>query len=176
VDALNPVHLFADEFAEFRGRHDTIGVAPDAGAAAFMIPFCRNMGIRCVVTSKYRIKLEKAAITDIMGDFVGIQNAIIIDDMINTGGTMDAVITKLIQEKGIEKVWIGVSHFLGVDRAIERLKKCQQKYGLQRLVITDSVPSTQDFRQLPFTKVVSLENYLANAIQSIHLNRPLSDQ
>ena len=52
VDVLNAAHLFADEFAEFRGRHDTIGVAPDAGAAAFMIPFCRNMGIRCAVTSK----------------------------------------------------------------------------------------------------------------------------
>jgi len=39
-----------------------------------------------------------------MGNFVGIQNAIMIDEMINTGGTMDAVITKLIQEKGIEKV------------------------------------------------------------------------
>ena len=51
-DALNAAHLFADEFAEFRGRHDTIGVAPDAGAAAFMIPFCRNMGIHCAVTSK----------------------------------------------------------------------------------------------------------------------------
>ena len=51
------------------GQPDVIGVAPDAGATSFMIPFCWAMKRHCAVTAKYPLEPEKTAITDSMGDF-----------------------------------------------------------------------------------------------------------
>ncbi len=174
VDTLQANHLFMKYFEEKKGQPDLIGVAPDAGAAAFMIPFCQQMNLDCAVSAKYRPEPEKAAITDIMGDFTGKREAIILDDMINTGGTIEAVIKKLYQEKGIQKFWLGVSHLLGSTQSQERLEKLQARFGLQELVVTDSVPLTDAFNHLGFISTAPLAEPLANAIHGIHHNLPLT--
>ena len=174
VDTLRANTLFLAHFHDHQGRSEVIGVAPDAGAAGFMIPFCRQMNLHCAITAKYRPEPEKAAITDIMGDFSGARKAIVLDDMINTGGTVEAVVKKLFTEKGIEKIWLGVSHFLGSTQAMERLMALHQDYGLEEVVVTDSVPPDHDFKALDFVKIKSLDKALANAIHCIHHNLPLS--
>lgn len=173
VDSIKALPLFGDHFDSFRGRGDVIGVAPDAGAAAFMIPFCRKMDIRCAISSKYRPEPEQVAVTEIMGNFEGINEAIIIDDMINTGGTVEAVVKKLYFEKGIKKVWLGVSHFLGSAHANRRLEYLHKKFGLQHLVVTNCVPLNNSFLKLDFTEVKSVAPSLAYVIKCIHINLPL---
>lgn len=173
VDSINALPLFEAHFNSFRGKRDVIGVAPDAGAAAFMIPFCRKMDIRCAIAAKYRSEPEQAQVTEIMGNFEGISEAIVIDDMINTGGTVEAVIKKLYHEKGIKRIWLAVSHFLGSSQAIQRLENCHKEFGLQNLVVTNSVPLTNDFLKHDFAEVKSIALPLAYAIKCIHLNLPL---
>jgi len=174
VDTLQANQIFKKQYAEKNGQKNVIGVAPDAGAAAFMIPFCRNMNINCAVTAKYRPEPEKTAITDIMGNFEGMDEAIVLDDMINTGGTVEAVVKKLYTEKGIKKIWLGVSHFLGANKAKKRLIKCHEKFGLEKLIVTNSVPLKKEFKDLGFVNTVSLEVPFANAIHCIHHNLPLT--
>ena len=173
VDHLSALPMFMKLFSDLKSRQDVIGIAPDAGAAAFLIPFCRKMDIRCAITAKYRPEPEKASITDVMGDFDGIRTAIILDDMISTGGTIEAVVNKLVEDKGITKVIVGISHFMGAQQAIDRLERLHQEFGLQRLVVTNSVPLTNSFMDLPFVEINSLAKPLANAIKYIHLNKPL---
>jgi len=173
VDHLSPIPLFMDIFSDLKGGHDVIGIAPDAGAASFVIPFCKKMDIRCAITAKHRPEPEKASITDVMGDFSGINTAIILDDMISTGGTIEAVAKKLVKDKNIKQVLVGISHFMGSQQAMDRLQRLHHDFGLERLFVTNSVPLTDSFLNFPFVKINSLATPLANAVKCIHLNQPL---
>ena len=173
ISTLNPIQFFSDIFSEFKGAEDVIGVAPDKGAVTFLIPFCQGMNIRSGIASKLRPEPEQATITEIIGDFKGINRAIVLDDMINTGGTIDACVKALHDEKGIQAIWLGVSHFLGSPQAIHRLQTLHEDYGLEKVIVTDSVPLTHAFLGLPYTQVRSIAGLLANAVARIHNNESI---
>jgi ribose-phosphate pyrophosphokinase len=108
-----------------------------------------------------------------MGDFEGKRTAIVLDDMINTGGTVEATIRKLVEEKGIEEVHLGASHNLCTKRAFERLSSLHDAYRLRDVTVTDSVPQTEAFRRLPFLTVRSLADALCRVINRIHYDRSI---
>ncbi len=107
VDALESLTLFIDEFGRFKGREDVIAVAPDAGASKFVTHFGRALGIKCAIASKYRPRPEEVVISEIIGDFAGKTTAIVLDDMISNAGTVNALVRKLAEEKGIRDVYLG---------------------------------------------------------------------
>jgi ribose-phosphate pyrophosphokinase len=171
VDAISPLALFTDEFQRYRGDDDVIAVAPDAGATKFIMRFARALSISCAVASKYRPRPEEAEVSEIMGDFEGKRIAIVLDDMINTGGTVEAAVTTLVEDKGIEEVHLGVSHNLCAPRALERLSDLHTSYHLEEVIVTNSVPQTDRFRSPSFLKVKSLSDPLSRIINRIHHNR-----
>ncbi|MFW6135851.1 MAG: ribose-phosphate diphosphokinase, partial [Chloroflexota bacterium] len=171
IDGLSPLGMFVDAFRRFQGRDEVIAVAPDAGATKLIMHFSRALDLSSAIASKYRPRPEKAEVSEIMGDFEGKRVAIVLDDMINTGGTMEATVEKLVAEKGIEEVYIGVSHNLCTDRALERVCSLHATTHLRQLLVTDSVPQTERFRSLPFVTMRSVADPLARAINRIHYNR-----
>ena len=175
VYELDPLTLFKEAFHHFRGQQDVIVVAPDAGAAKLVTHFGRMMDLNSAIASKHRPKPEEAVISEIIGDFSGKKIAIVLDDMISSGGTVEEVIKKLVQEKGIQEIHLGVSHNLGLPEARERLLALHEQYGLQQLVVTNSIPQTEAFRQLPFCKIRDLSETFARVINRIHHNRPVSE-
>lgn len=175
VDAMDALPFFINLFERFQSMDDCVGVAPDAGAADMMITFCKHLGLRCAITSKHRPEPEKANVTDIIGNFEGMKRALILDDMINTGGTVEAAIKKIHEDTEIEKIWLGVSHFLGSTQAIERLKNLHQNFGLEGVYVTDSVPPSPSFSELEFTRVFTIAEPLSEIILNIHLNKHLSN-
>jgi len=175
VNTLDPLTLFIDEFEDLRGRDDVIAVAPDAGASKFVTHFGRAIGVKCAIAAKYRPRPEEVVISEIIGDFSGKRVAVILDDMISGGGTMHSLIVKLVAEKGIEEAHLGVSHNLCVGKALERLTELHEKYGLKRVVISNSIPQTEEFRSLPFITERCLSDPLARTINRIHYNRSVSD-
>lgn len=132
------------------------------------------MNIPCVLAAKHRPAPEKTTITDIVDDFQGATEAFVLDDMVNAGGTVEAVIKKLFSETGIEKIWLGVSHFLGSVQAQERLIELHENFGLEELLVTDSVPTTDKFINLEFVNIISLDEPLAKTVHCIHQNLPLT--
>ena len=175
VNALSSLALFQDQFQKFAGREDVIAVAPDSGALKFIMDFARSLNISSAVAAKYRPRPEKAVVSEIMGDFEGKKTAIVLDDMINTGGTMTAAVKKLVRDHGIQEVYLGVSHHLGSDKALERLQTLHQDYRLREIVVTDSVPQREEFISLPFTGQVSLAGPLCTVIDRIHHHQPVGD-
>ena len=175
VNALSSLGLFRQQFEDFADREDVIAVAPDSGALKFIMDFARSLNISSAVAAKYRPRPEKAVVSEIMGDFEGQQTAVILDDMINTGGTVSAAVKKLVRDHGIEEVYLGVSHNLGSDQALERLRILHQDFQLEEVVVTDSIPQRQEFLELPFTRVVSLAEPLCTVINRIHHNQPVGD-
>jgi len=175
VNMLESLTLFIEEFRRFENREDVIAVAPDAGASKFVTHFGRALNLKCAIASKYRPEPEKVVISEIIGDFAGKRVAIVLDDMISGGGTVEALIKKLVAEKGIEEVYLGVSHNLCVGRARDRLMKLHDDYRLKKVIVTNSIPQTEEFLALPFVLVRCLSDSLSRTINRIHYNQSVSE-
>ena len=76
---------------------------------------------------------------------------------------------------GIEEVYLGVSHNLCVGDARERLFALHDNYHLKQVVVTNSIPQTDEFRTLPFVVLRCLSDTLSRAINRIHYNRSVSE-
>lgn len=175
VEMLDSLTLFGEEFGQFQGREDVIAVAPDAGASKFVTYFGRVLDLRCAIASKSRPRPEEALITEVIGDFSGKRVAIVLDDMISSGGTIYELVKKLVNEKGIREVYLGASHNLCMQPAYERLVELHANYGLKELVVTNSIPQIDPFQELPFMAVRCLSETLSRTINRIHYNRSVSE-
>ncbi len=175
VQMLESLTLFIDEFKDLAGRADVIAVSPDAGAAKFISHFGRAMDISTAIASKYRPKPEVAVIKDIIGDFRGKRTAVILDDMISGGGTTFELAKKLVEEKGIREIHIGISHNLNLASAKTRLEEMHRTLHLKRMIVTDSIPQTEEFKKLPFLTIRSLADTLARTVNRIHYGRSVSE-
>ena len=174
VDALDPLPLFVEAFSRFEDRDDVIVVAPDAGASKLVTYLGRALNLQCSIASKFRPSREVAVITEIIGDFSGKRTAIVLDDMISSGGTLEAVIRKVCEEKGIVNVHIGVSHNLCREVALERLAHLRKAFSLRQVTVTNSVPQTDAFAALPYASVRCLSDTLARVVNRIRYNRAVS--
>jgi ribose-phosphate pyrophosphokinase len=175
VDFLDPLTIFVEEFADLRGRSDVIAVAPDVGASKFATHFGRAMDINVAIASKYRPEAGQVVISEVIGDFNGKKVAVILDDMISSGGSIYELAKKLANEKGIEEMYIGVSHNEGVGQAIPYLIELHEKYRLKKLLVTNSIPQSPGFLALPFVKVICLSDSLARTINRIHYGKSVSE-
>jgi len=174
VDALGALSLFTEAFARFKGRDNVIAVAPDAGASKLVTYFGRALNLQCAIASKYRPQREVAVITEIIGDFRGKDTAIILDDMVSSGGTVEAAVQTLVGDKGIEEVYLGVSHNLCREVAIKRMVELHETGRLQQVIVTNSVPQAEAFEALPFTSVRCLSDILSRVVNRIHYNRSVT--
>jgi ribose-phosphate pyrophosphokinase len=175
VDLLDPLRLFVEAFQRFKDRGDVIAVAPDAGASKLVTHFGRALNLKCAIASKYRPEPEEAIITEVIGDFARKRVAIVLDDIISSGGTVHALVKRLAEKKGIQEIYLGVSHNLCTESACERLLALYTAYQLQEVVVTNSIPQTEKFRALPFVSVRCLSDTLSRAINRIHYNRSISE-
>jgi len=175
VNTLESLTLFIKEFRRFENRDDVIAVAPDAGASKMVTHFGRALNIKCAIASKYRPRPEEVVISEIIGDFTGKRIAIILDDMISNGGTTFALVNALVNEKKIEEVYLGVSHNLCVGHARDRLLEMNHNLNVRQVVVTNSIPQTDDFKSLPFVAIRCLSDTFSRAINRIHCNKSVSE-
>jgi len=175
VNMLESLTMFIREFQRFRDREDVIAVAPDAGASKFITHFGRALNMKCAIGSKYRPEPEKVVMSEIIGDFAEMKTAIILDDILSSGGTVFELIKKLVEEKGIDEVYLGVSHNLCSAAARQRLEELHRDYHLKQFIVTNSIPQTKEFESLPFVKVKCLSDTLARTINRIHYSRSVSE-
>ena len=88
---------------------------------------------------------------------------------------LEALVQKLVVEKGIEEVYLGVSHYLGMDIAQKRLLELHRDYHLMEMIVTNSIPQPQTFEELSFVSVYDLSDTFSRVINRIHYNRPVSE-
>jgi ribose-phosphate pyrophosphokinase len=175
ITNLESMTLFSSVYRRFKNRQDVILIAPDAGASKFVTYVGRMLNLNCAIASKDRPIKEEVVVSEVIGDFSAKRVAIILDDMISSGGTVYELVKKLVTEKGIEEVYLGVSHNLCRGLAHQRLMELYEHYHLKELVITNSIPQTEGFRSLPFISIFCLSDILARVINRIHYNRSISD-
>jgi len=172
--ALEPLGFFLEQYRDLDGRSDAVVVAPDAGAAGMVAHFSRALNVRSAIALKRRPVAGEAQISEVLGDLSGCRTAIVLDDMIASGGTLHALVRLLVERWDVAEVLVGASHNLCLDAAYERLQDLHHRYRLRELVITDSIPQTEAFRALPFVREHTLAEHLARAVNAIHYEQPLT--
>jgi ribose-phosphate pyrophosphokinase len=104
----------------------------------------------------------------VIGDVKG-QTCLIIDDIIDTAGTLVKTVDALL-EKGATKIYAGASHPVLSGPAVERIAHSR----LEELIVTDSIPLNEEAQKLSKIKVRSIAGLLAAAIESIHMETSVS--
>lgn len=162
-------HLYARPvlFQYFKDLNldNPIVVSPDAGGVERARAFAKLLNADLAIVDKRRPRPNEAAIMNIIGDVKG-RNAIILDDMIDTGGTLTKV-ANAIKDAGAVTVYAAASHGVLSGEAIEKIKNS----ALQEVVITDSIVHEKD---LPKIKILSVASLLAEAIKKIYNDESLN--
>ena len=118
---------------------------------------------------KKRISGSEAIAQEIIGDVKG-RNIVMCDDIIATAGTICSA-ADLVKERGAEKIYIGATHGVFAGQALERLKKAP----IDEVVVTDTIPLTQEAQDCGDIKVLTVSSMLGEAIKRIHRNESVSN-
>ena len=167
VDEMQALPLICKYFKN-KNIDDLCIVSPDHGGATRARKMSDTLDCPIAIIDKRRPKPNVAEVMGIIGDVAG-KNCILIDDMIDTAGTIVAG-ASVLKEKGAKDVYIACTHGVLSGPAIERLKNCEAK----EVVITDTIaiPEEKKFDKLVQISVAEL---LAHTIESIENNLPVSD-
>jgi ribose-phosphate pyrophosphokinase len=176
-------HLFASPvlvsyFRELNLPNLTV-VSPDAGGVERARFFAQKVGAPLAIVDKRRTDMNVAEVMHVVGD-VEDQNCLIIDDIIDTGGTLVKTIDALYAS-GATAVYACASHAVLSGPAIDRISNSR----LEQLVVTDSIPLREaaqkltlppndSAQKLPKIKVLSIAGLLGAAIESIHMETSVS--
>ena len=167
LEHLSAVPMLLDSVRPYAGE-DGVVVAPDMGAAELAERYAEPLELPVAVIHKARISGSEVSVGSVTGEVQG-RKPIIVDDMIDSGGTQKAAIDALIEagcEPGITAV---ASHGLFVGSAEEKLRDTP----VERIVVTDSVPPPEGL-ELPL-EVISLASLLAETIDRLHNDRSLDE-
>jgi ribose-phosphate pyrophosphokinase len=150
---------------------NAVVVATDAGAAKFAGHFAKRVGLPMAVIDKRRFDdSEQAQSVALIGDVQG-KDAIIFDDEIATGGSIQEA-ARILRQFGAKKVKVGVTHAVFSGPAVEKLNAAE----LDELVVTDSIPVPgAKVLQMPYLKILSTAGLMGDAILRIHGGRSISE-
>jgi ribose-phosphate pyrophosphokinase len=165
LEHLSAVPLLVESVHNHVTENSVI-VAPDLGASKLAERYARPLGLPVAIVHKSRLSGSEVSVQRVTGNVRG-RAPIIVDDMISTGGTVEAAIEVLLVAGCEPEITVAASHGLFIGPAVERLSAAP----LKRIVVTDSV-STPDGLQLPL-EVVGLAPLLARAVNCLHNDRSL---
>ncbi|MFH1313384.1 MAG: ribose-phosphate pyrophosphokinase [Candidatus Eisenbacteria bacterium] len=164
-------HLFASpvliDYFKSLGAEDVTVVAPDIGSVRMARAFAKRLKAPFALIDKRRPKPNVSEVMNVIGDVEG-RNVIIIDDLIDTGGTIVNTADALAR-KGAKDIYVGVTHGVLSGSALERIAESP----VREMAITNTVPL--DGRgPVDKIKVLSVAGLLGEAIRRINVGESVS--
>ena len=153
---------------KFSEEDNLVIVSPDAGGVERARAFAKRLKARLAIIDKRREAANVSQVMNIIGD-VKNATAILLDDMIDTAGTLTHAAEALL-EHGAQAVYASASHPVLSGTAIERLKAS----SIQEIVVTDTIPLREDATHFDRIKVLSVAPLLAEGIRRIHTEDSVS--
>ena len=141
---------------------DIVMVSPDAGGVERARSFAKKMDASLAVIDKRRDRPNQVAEMHIVGNVAG-KTAVLVDDMIDTAGTI-CTAANLLMEGGAKEVYACTSHAVLSGPAIERLNAAPFK----EIIVTDTIPLGDRIAQCDKIRVASIAGILAKSIRNIH--------
>lgn len=160
VDNLYGSVVFRD-YIKSKHFSDPIVASPDIGGVARARYFANKLGLDLVIVDKKREKANQSEVMNIIGDVNG-KDVILIDDMIDTAGTMCKA-ADVLKQRGAKSVIALGTHPVLSGPAFERIEKSV----LDEVVVTNSIPLAHKSTKI---KVLSVVPLFAEVIRRIHYN------
>ena len=164
-------HLFASRlFVELLTRtriENLVIVAPDVGSTRLARFYGNYLQTDFAVVDKHRTGPNKAVALNLIGDVKG-KNCLIVDDIIDTGGTFSATVSMLRERGGLD-IYAAITHPVLSGKAVERIEHSD----IKRLWVCDTLPTPKEHM---FEKIrrISTARLFAEAIKRIHLEESIS--
>jgi len=166
VDHLFGSPVLVDHFRKLNLPNLTV-VSPDAGGVERARFFAKKMDAALAIVDKRRVEMNVAEVMHVIGDVRG-RTCLIIDDLIDTAGTLVKTAAALVQNGAIA-VYACCSHPVLSDPAVENITNS----AIQEVVVTNTIPLSPDAEAARVEKggkirVLSIAGLIGRAIQSIH--------
>lgn len=169
VDHLTAMPVLVD-YLRGLGHDDLVVVSPDAGRVKVAERYANQLGASLAIVHKRRVADEKNKVIakDVVGDVEG-KVCVLIDDMIDTGGTIVAAAEQLA-ERNARSVIAATTHPVLSGPAVERLAASP----IEKVIVTDTLPIGPDKR---FDKliVLSVADIIARAIEAVFKDTTVSE-
>ena len=152
--------------ASFPDASQLVMVSPDAGGVERARAYSKRLGTTLAIVDKRRTKANVAEVMNLIGD-VRDRHAVLLDDMIDTGGTLTQAAAAL-QSSGAQRIVAYATHGVLSGPAIARIMDSP----IERVVVTDTIPLSPEGRACPKLQVLSVAKLFAEAISRIHRADP----
>ncbi len=168
VDHLTALPLLADYFKK-KDLRDAVVVALDAGGIRRAEMLATRLDLPLVGMYKRRPEHNVAEVTHVIGDVEG-KKPIIIEDLIDTGGTLVGGVEALLEHGALPEVYVCATHPVFSGPAPERLRHP----AIREVVVTNTIP-IPEAKQSPKLKLLSIAALVAAAIHRIHTEGSVSE-
>ncbi len=162
VDNLFAAPVMVEYFEGRYDQKDLIVVSPDAGGVERARSFAKRLNAPLAIIDKRRTDANVAEVMNIIGD-VGGKYCLMVDDLVDTAGTLVKGVEALLQH-GAVGVTACATHAVLSGPAVERINSS----AINELVVTNSIPLTEEAKATGKIRVLSIGPLLARAVQSIH--------
>ena len=160
-DHIHAMPVFMDHLRSRYGA-DAVVVSPDAGGVERARAYSKRLGGTLAIIDKRRSAPSVSEVMHLIGDVAG-KDAIIVDDMIDTGGTLVQA-AKAIMDHGARSVAACATHGVLSGSAMSRIDESP----LHEVMISDSIPLSEEGQRSKKIKVMSVAHLLGEAVKRIH--------
>jgi len=161
-DHLFSLPVIIDYMRERFMGEDVVIVSPDAGGVERARAYSKRLNATLAIIDKRRDTPNVSEVMNIIGSVEG-KTAIILDDMIDTAGTLTQA-AEVVRENGATRVLAAASHPVFSGPAPERLEaSC-----LEEVIVTNSIPIRDELKDSEKIKVISIARLLGEAVKRIH--------
>jgi ribose-phosphate pyrophosphokinase len=161
VDHLFAAPVIMDYVSKLQLPKLTV-VSPDAGGVERARAYAKRLEAALAIVDKRRETPNVADVHRVIGDVEG-RTALIVDDIVDTGGTL-AKVAQALKAAGAREVLASASHPVLSGQAIEKIDQSP----LSKLIVTDSIPVSEEKRRCEKIVVLTIGELMGKAIQSIH--------
>lgn len=166
VDQLLGVPILANYYLE-KNLYNPVVVSPDHGGVVRARRLAERLGAPIAIIDKRRPAPNVAEVMNVIGEIQG-RNCIIIDDIIDTAGTITLAANALL-ERGAEAVYACCTHPVFSGPAVERIRNSK----IKEMVVTDTIPLSEE-KRLDKIRVLSVAPLMSEAIMRVHKKKSVS--
>jgi len=161
VDNLFATPIFARHVKKKIKTNNLICVAPDVGGVERARALSKRLNTNIAIIDKRRASPGKSEVMNIVGS-VKNKNCVIIDDIIDSGGTIVNA-AKALKEKGAKEIYVYITHAVLSGQAIEKIEKSQ----IKKLITTDTIDNSKKFKKSKKIEIISIAPMISEAIKRI---------
>src|SRR6478736_8421753 len=161
-DHLYALPVFLKDYLEKAYGQDAVFVSPDAGGVERTRAYSKRLGASLAIIDKRRERANVSEVMHLIGDVKG-KDCIIVDDMIDTAGTLCNA-ARAVMDRGARSVVACATHGVLSGPAVQRIEESP----LEEVVVTNSVLASEEARASKKIKFLSIGRLLGEAIRRIH--------